>query len=98
MGRIREPGSIRPVSPKPLPKGLTRAELNSPLEYLLSVVWDETATKERRDRAATVCLPYCHPKLADIAKGVKDQRAEAADTAGIGTPWANDVEFEIRAN
>ena len=27
----------------------------------------------------------------------KDQQTEAAETAGMGTPWAADLEFENRA-
>ena len=69
-----------------------------PLDYMLSVINDPTASKARRDRMATVAAPYCHPKLADLTKGKKDQQTDAADTAGIGTPWAADVEFENRAN
>jgi hypothetical protein len=68
-----------------------------PLDYMLSVIRDPTATQERRDRMAIAAAPYCHPKLADLAKGKKDQQADAAETAGIGTPWASDLD-EIRAN
>ena len=68
-----------------------------PLDYMLSVIRDETASKARRDRMATVAAPYCHAKLSDVTKGKKDQQAEAAETAGVGTPWANVLD-EIRAN
>lgn len=70
----------------------------SPLDYMLSVIRDETATAERRDRMAIAAAPYCHPKIADITKGKKDQQAETAEMAGIGTPWAADVGFDIHAN
>ena len=98
MPRYREPGSIRPISPKPVPKTLSHAEKQMPLDYLLSVVWDETATRVQRYRAATACLPYCHAKLAERGKGVKDQQAEAAEAAGTGTAWAADLESGIRVN
>jgi len=68
-----------------------------PLDYMLSVIRDVSATKTRRDRMAALAAPYCHPKIADITKGKKDQREEAAETAGVGTPWASVLE-EIRAN
>jgi hypothetical protein len=42
--------------------------------------------------------PYCHPKISDLRLGKKDQETEAASVAGIGTPWAVDLEPEIRAN
>ena len=95
MARIREPGSIRPISPKPEPKRIDRL---TPLDYMLMVVNDQTASQERRDRMAMAAAPYCHAKLADRVKGIKDQQSEAAETAGIGTPWAADLESEVRAN
>lgn len=95
MPRYREPGSIRPISPKPAPKTADRL---MPLDYMLMVVRDETAAQERRDRMAMAAAPYCHAKLADRVKGIKDQQSEAAETAGIGTPWAADLEVENRAN
>jgi len=69
-----------------------------PLDYMLMVIADETATQERRDRMAIAAAPYCHPRVAERFKGRKDEQSEAAESAGIGTPWANDVEFEIRAS
>jgi hypothetical protein len=68
-----------------------------PLDYMLAVIRDDTLTAARRDRMATVAAPYCHSKLADITKGKKDQQSEAAETAGVGTPWAGVLD-EIRAN
>jgi hypothetical protein len=36
--------------------------------------------------------------MSEVApKGKKDQRDEAAEMAGVGTPWATDLEFENRA-
>jgi hypothetical protein len=35
--------------------------------------------------------------MADRQLGKKDQETGAAETAGIGTPWAVDLEFENRA-
>jgi len=94
MPRYREPGSIRPVSPAKQ-KSVKRM---MPLDYMLMVIADETATQERRDRMAIAAAPYCHPRVAERFKGRKDEQSEAAESAGIGTPWANDVEFEIRAS
>ena len=70
-----------------------------PLDYMLAVVRDPNATQARRDKMAIAAAPYCHARLMpDLpAKGKKDQRAEAAEMAGIGTPWAMDLEFEDRA-
>jgi hypothetical protein len=48
---------------------------------------------------AIAAAPYCHPRVADATKGKKDQRAEAAATAGgAGTDWADDLEIDSRAN
>lgn len=69
-----------------------------PLDYMLMVIRDETASQERRDRMAMAAAPYCHAKLADRAKGMKDQQSEAAETAGLGTPWAADLGLDIHAN
>jgi hypothetical protein len=69
-----------------------------PLDYMLSVIRDPTATQERRDRMAIAAAPYCHPKMADQRLGKKDQEADAATMAGLGTPWAADLEPEVRAN
>src|SRR5262245_33608463 len=70
-----------------------------PLDYMLAVMRDPTATQTRRDRMAALAAPYCHPKLTDAQpKGKKDQQAEAAERAGTGTSWTDDLETETRAN
>ena len=69
-----------------------------PLDYMLAVIRDPNATQDRRDRMAVAAAPYCHPKLMErhtVTK--KDQQTEAAEMAGMGTPWAADLEFENRA-
>lgn len=38
----------------------------SPLEYMLSVMRDEGADKERRDEMAKAAAPYVHPRLTAI--------------------------------
>jgi hypothetical protein len=91
-----------PKKPGPPPKLqlITEAQLNGmlPLDYMLAVIRDETATRSRRDRMAIAAAPYCHARMADVVKGKKDQQAEAASMAGIGTTWSSDLEFEDRAN
>jgi hypothetical protein len=69
-----------------------------PLEYMLTVMNDPAADGGRRDRMAMAAAPYCHPRVADKSWGKKDAQAEAAETAGAGTAWAGDLEFEGRAN
>jgi hypothetical protein len=69
-----------------------------PLDYLLMVINDETTAPDRRDRLAIAACPYCHPRLIEPEKVTKKDRQEvAAETAGRGTPWAEDIEFENRA-
>ena len=82
-----------PVIDEALCKGML------PLDYMLSIIRDPYATQARRDKMAIAAAPYCHARLMpDLpAKGKKDQRAEDAETAGVGTPWAEDLEFENRA-
>ena len=83
---------VRPIIDEALLKGML------PLDYMLSVIRDPNATQLRRDKMAIAAAPYCHARLMpDLpAKGKKDQRAEDAETAGVGTPWAADLEFEDR--
>lgn len=57
----------------------------TPLDYLLSVINDPAADKERRDRLAIAAAPYVHPR-ADLppAPGKKQQRQAAAGRAAQG--------------
>ena len=67
-----------------------------PLDYMLAVIRDPNATQDRRDRMAVAAAPYCHPKLMERhTVGKKDQQA-AAEPAGMGTPWAKDLDFDDR--
>ena len=65
----------------------------TPLEYMLSVMNDETVPASRRDRMAICCAAYCHPRMYDNRLGKKDGKASAAQTAGVGTEWGNDLQF-----
>lgn len=56
----------------------------SPLEYMLSVMNDDGAESERRDRMAQAAAPYVHAKAADVAAGKKEQKQAAADAASAG--------------
>src|SRR5262245_58007601 len=70
-----------------------------PLDYMLAVMRDPTATQTRRDRMAALAAPYCHPKLSDLQpKGKKEQQSEAAEQAAVGTSWTTDLETETRVN
>ena len=59
-----------------------KAENLDPLTYMLRVMNDPTADKERRDRMAVAAAPYCHDRKGEGGK--KDERAERAKAAGEG--------------
>jgi len=63
------------------------------LAYMLSVVQDEHADPSRRDRMAICAAQYCHPRMSDLRKGVKDLQAEAAAEAGTVDHWAGDLQY-----
>jgi hypothetical protein len=46
-----------------------------PVDYLLSVMRDATASNSRRDKAATSVLPYVHPRVSPIAPVVEQDTA-----------------------
>lgn len=47
----------------------------TPLEYMLSVMRDESCNRETRLDAAKAAAPYVHPRLATIEHGQKDGAA-----------------------
>ena len=73
---------------------LTRTDDLTPLQYMISVMNDRTADRKRRDRMACAAAPYCHARIADHRKGAKDLKAEAADNAGAGSAWEEDLQPE----
>ena len=50
----------REIAEKAAKTGLT------PLEYILSIMRDESMTTESRFEAAKACAPYIHPRLASV--------------------------------
>ena len=53
-----------------------------PLDYMLMVINDEGADKDRRDRLAIAAAPFLHGKIGE--SGVKAERNRAAVKAGVG--------------
>ncbi len=98
-GGVR-PGAGRPKSGvasliKIEAKALSAASLAdgvTPLQYMLTVMRDPTASTSRRDRMATVAMPYCHARASDAALGKKAMAQANADTAGTGTDWGSDLD------
>jgi hypothetical protein len=67
-----------------------------PLEYMLAVMNDRTADANRRDRMAIAAAPYVHGRVSDTLITKKRRQTEAAQKAGFGTPWGEDLGFENR--
>jgi len=57
----------------------------TPLEYMLSVLRDETAPRPERMEAAARAAPYVHPRLAAIEYIVDDADEEPFDLAELTT-------------
>ena len=68
-----------------------------PLEWLLARLNDESIAATTRDRIAAIACPYVHPKLTEPRRISKKMKAEkAAKTAGAGSPWGDDLAYEIK--
>ena len=66
----RKPGAAttktREIANKASEAGIT------PLEYILSVMWDETTEPRERLSAAVAAAPYMHAKLSSVEVSGKD--------------------------
>lgn len=60
----------------------------SPLDYMLTVMNDDDADKERRDRMAIAAAPYVHVRPSDAASGKKEQQQDAAEKASASGRYA----------
>jgi hypothetical protein len=60
-----------------------------PLEYMLSVMRDETAPPERRDEMAKAAAPFVHPRLA----AMKVQGDRDAPLFDLSTLTDNELAF-----
>jgi hypothetical protein len=61
---------------RPVKTGLIEFEGDlQPVDYLLGVMRDTTASNTRRDKAATSVLPYVHPRVSPIAPVVEQDTA-----------------------
>lgn len=68
----------------------------TPLDYMLSVVADEEAPADRRDKMAIAAAPYVHPKAeAKGGGGKKAARAEEAGkiASGDAGEWGDDLRW-----
>jgi hypothetical protein len=62
----------------------------TPLDYLLSVLRDESAEPQVRMEAAKSAAPYVHPKLSSIEHGGKDGSPMKLETIKIRLVRAKD--------
>lgn len=58
----------REIANKASQEGIT------PLEYMLSILRDETADQAMRFQAAEKAAPYIHPRLSAVAVGNQDDK------------------------
>ena len=88
----------KPKQPPEIPQDIQddakKAQL-TPLDYMIMVMNDDTAEKERRDRMAQVAAPYVHPR-ADII-GKKDEKKERAKAAAGGGRFAPSAPPQLKA-
>jgi hypothetical protein len=80
---------VPPDGYRQLPEGMER-----PLNYMLRVMNDPEVEPARRDKMAIAAAPFCHQRVADNRVGKKETEAEAAKTAGAGSDWGDDLEFD----
>lgn len=63
-GAGRKLGSVAKTDKEARERALESGE--SPLDYMLRIMRDESAEAERRDRMAASAAPYVHSKLASV--------------------------------
>ncbi|GCA51779.1 hypothetical protein KGO5_04236 [Sinorhizobium sp. KGO-5] len=69
----------KPVKVAPDIKKAARQSGMSPLDYMLTVMNDDSSDSERRDRMAIAAAPYVHARASDAAGGKKEQQQEEAE-------------------
>jgi len=70
----------------------------TPLEYMLTVLNDPNADASRRDRLAIAAAPFYHSRPADVKLGKKEMAEKAAQNAGAGTDWGDDLAPCVKLN
>src|SRR5690554_2149430 len=93
-GRPKGARSVKESAPGPLPadiKTAARKSKLSPLDYMLAVMNDDEAEAARRDRMAIAAAPCVPARPGDRPQGKKEAAQEAAQTAGAGTEWGDDL-------
>ena len=70
----------------------------SPLDFMLAVMRDEEQEIKLRTAMAQAAAPYIHAKPADGKLGKKEQAEVAAQSAGAGTDWGDDLMADASIN
>ena len=65
IGAGRKRGSVNRKTREVVNDAIVRGA-RLPLEYMLQVIEDETATQARRDQMAIAAAPFCHPRLSAV--------------------------------
>jgi hypothetical protein len=93
VGSGRKKSPPKPGEPKPVTapvetmrdiKAAAKAAGMTPLDYMLSVMNDEHAEEQRRDRMAIAAAPYVHARADAVAEGKKAQRQAKAEATARG--------------
>ena len=61
----------------------------TPLQYMLQIMRDPKAGDMRGGSDGDPAAPFCHARAADVGK--KERAAAAAETAGQGSAWGDDL-------
>lgn len=88
VSKVAQPGEHVPaISQEQYLAAINHVEVIAPdllpLDHFLKVIRDPLESKDRRDRAAAVLLPFMHEK-AGATKGKKEEKDEAAKKAASG--------------
>lgn len=60
----------------------------SPLDYMLTVMNDESSDSERRDRMAIAAAPFVHPRASETVGGKKEQAQAEAERLAEDSKFA----------
>jgi hypothetical protein len=84
--RVREIAAV-------IKAGKDRGEVThaTALEFAMSVINDPAEPIEAKIRLAVAAMPFQHAKLEPRPIGKKEEAAAAAETAGQGSEWGDDL-------
>lgn len=95
--RVKGKPGPKPKVAAARPRALT-IQGQTPLEYLLSVMNDPSHDEGTRTRAAIAAAPYVHERADNKARGKKEAAEAAAQSAGRGSSWGDDLTFRAASH